>query len=61
MTVGRPEELRPQPAGNHQAVVLDPDQPGRTVSVGTKAMGLLGDELVQLLREFKDVFSFEVS
>ena len=60
MTVGRPDELRPQPAGSHQDIVLDSNHPERTVSVGTIALGLLGDELVQLLREFKDVFAFEV-
>ena len=41
-------------------VVLDPSRPERVVKIGAVASEALGDGLPNLLKEFSDVFAFEV-
>ena len=40
--------------------MLDPSRPERVVKIGAMASEMLGDCLPSLLREFSDVFAFEV-
>ena len=41
-------------------MVLDPSRPERVVKIGVVASEMLGDGLPNLLKEFSDVFAFEV-
>ena len=60
MAEDRPDEFRPQPAGEHADLILDDSRPDRTVKVGTTALRNLGDDFHNLLKEYKDIFAFEV-
>ena len=60
MSGPRPDELRPQAADDNVDVVLDLARPDRVVKVGAVAFQELGETLISLLCEFKDVFAFGV-
>nr|XP_021851788.1 uncharacterized protein LOC110791347 [Spinacia oleracea] len=54
------EARRPEPVGGHHEIFLDESHPDRTVPVGVSPNDQLGEEMVLLLREFHDIFSFTV-
>ena len=56
----KPDDLRPQPAGEFKSIVLDESQPERTIQVGASLEEALGQRLEQLLKDFRDVFAFTV-
>ena len=60
MAEERSDEFRPQPAGEHTDLILDNSRPERTVKVGTTALRVLGDDFHKHLKEYKDIFAFEV-
>ena len=60
LTGERSDDLRPQPAGEHIDIPLEESRPERTIKVGTAAFERLGADLHLLLKEFKDIFAFEV-
>ena len=51
---------RPQPLGGNEDFILDEGKPERTVKVGQSLDEHVGVSIRKLLREFKDVFAFEV-
>ncbi|KNA15148.1 hypothetical protein SOVF_100860, partial [Spinacia oleracea] len=54
------EERRPEPVGAHFTVVLNTDKPGRVVPIGIPPDDPMSAELVHLLREFEDIFAFNI-
>ncbi|XP_056685737.1 uncharacterized protein [Spinacia oleracea] len=54
------EERRPEPVGAHYAIILDLADPSRTVPIGIPPGDPMSTALVQLLREYKEIFAFTV-
>ena len=51
---------RPEPVGMPMEICLDDKRPERTLKVGSVLDSRLKNELVELLKEFEDVFAYNV-
>ncbi|XP_021860274.2 uncharacterized protein [Spinacia oleracea] len=53
-------DRRPEPVGAHYDIVLDLANPSRTVPIGIPPDDPMAAALVQLLREYKEIYAFTV-